>query len=131
MKKLKELDSEWLIKKELFKECYKKYETIKLKIYNNETITNEEYKINIDYTSFIEENIYNDDKKYFVKFIDAFNRLILKERIIIYLCYLEHEKEYQDLFIAHNMGYSLGHFYNLKKQSVLDFMTSFGVMTVE
>lgn len=132
MKKLiNKIDSDWLIKKEFFKEIYKKFENNKLKIYNSDTITNDEYKINIDYSCFVEENIFESDKKYFLKFIDAFNRLSIKERIIIYLCYLEHNKEYQDLFIAHNMGYSLGHFYNLKKQAILDFTTSFGVITVE
>ena len=131
IKKLNIIDSDWLIKKELFKEYYNKFENIKLKIYNRDTITNDEYKISIDYSSFVEENIFDNEKEYFIKYIDAFNRLSLKERIIIYLCYLEHDKEYQDLFISHNMGYSLGYFYNLKKKSILNFTTSFGVITVE
>ncbi len=129
MKKLKKLDSEWLIRKELFKKYCNIFKEIKLKIYNEDSFTNDNYKMNIDYSSFIEENIYKNEKDYFIRFIDSFNRLSLKQRLIIYLCYIENENEYLDLFIAHNMGYSLGYFYNLKKKAILDFTTSFGVIT--
>lgn len=131
MRKIKKLDSDWLIRKELFKEYFKEFKKIKLKIYNKDIISNDEYKLNIDYSSFIEGKLYDTDKEYFVKYIDAFNRLPIKYRLIIYLCYIENEKEYQDLFISHNMGYSLGYFYNLKKQAILNFTTAFGVITIE
>lgn len=130
IKKLK-LDTDWLISKELFKEYNKKFETLKIKIYNKDITTNDKYKINIDSSSFIEENIFNDDKDYFVRYIDTSNRLPLKERKIIYLCYIEKDNEYQDLFIAHNMGYSLTYFYNIKKKAIIDFTIAFGVITIE
>ena len=130
IKKLK-LDTDWLISKELFKEYNKKFETLKIKIYNKDITTNDKYKINIDSSSFIEENIFNDDKDYFVRYIDTSNRLPLKERKIIYLCYIEKDNEYQDLFIEHNMGYSLTYFYNIKKKAIIDFTIAFGVITIE
>ena len=67
--------------------------------------------------------IYNDDLN-----IDENYKIIINNAIIINDEIFESNK---DLYISHNMGYSLTYFYNLKKKAIIDFTSAFGVITIE
>ena len=47
------------------------------------------------------------------------------------MCYIDDSKSNKDLYISHNIGYSLTYFYNLKKKAIIDFTIAFGVLSIE
>ncbi|MEE0700312.1 MAG: hypothetical protein U0M66_07010 [Bacilli bacterium] len=57
----------------------------------------------------------------------AFNKLTSDERKIIYWTYLDKENNYDDRFIANNLGFSLGYYYIKKKETLIRFAYSLGV----
>ena len=101
-------------------------------------------KINDDYSldEFIQEEVYNsyvmissDERDRRAEFINyfrnSFNRLTSEERKLIYWNYLDKEDNYDDRFIANNLGFSLGHFYIKKKETLIRFAYALGVETIE
>lgn len=101
-------------------------------------------KINDDYSldEFIQEEVYNsyvmisaDERDRRAEFINyfrnSFNRLTSEERKLIYWNYLDKEDNYDDRFIANNLGFSLGHFYIKKKETLIRFAYALGIETIE
>ena len=75
-------------------------------------ISQEEQKRRIDFVNY-------------VRF--SFNKLTTEERKIIYWTYLDKENNYDDRFIAINLGFSLGYYYIKKKETLIRFAYSLGV----
>lgn len=75
-------------------------------------ISREEQKRRIDFVNY-------------VRF--SFNKLTTEERKIIYWTYLDKENNYDDRFIANNLGFSLGYYYIKKKETLIRFAYSLGV----
>ena len=101
-------------------------------------------KISDDYSlnEFIQEEVYNsyvmisaDERDRRAEFINyfrnSFNRLTSEERKLIYWNYLDKEDNYDDRFIANNLGFSLGHFYIKKKETLIRFAYALGIETIE
>lgn len=64
----------------------------------------------------------------FINYVRAsFNKLTSDERKIIYWTYLDKENNYDDRFIANNLGFSLGYYYIKKKETLIRFAYSLGV----
>ena len=57
----------------------------------------------------------------------SFNKLTTEERKIIYWTYLDKKNNYDDRFIANNLGFSLGYYYIKKKETLIRFAYSLGV----
>lgn len=57
----------------------------------------------------------------------SFNKLTTEERKIIYWTYLDKENNYDDRYIANNLGFSLGYYYIKKKETLIRFAYSLGV----
>ena len=57
----------------------------------------------------------------------SFNKLTTEERKIIYWTYLDKENNYDDRFIANNLGFSLGYYYKKKKETLIRFAYSLGI----
>lgn len=57
----------------------------------------------------------------------SFNKLTTAERKIIYWTYLDKENNYDDRYIANNLGFSLGYYYIKKKETLIRFAYSLGV----
>lgn len=60
-------------------------------------------------------------------FIHSFNKLTTDERKIIYWTYIDKENNYDDRFIANNLGFSLGYYYIKKKETLIRFAYSLGI----
>ena len=75
-------------------------------------ISQEEQKRRIDFVNY-------------VRF--SFNKLTTEERKIIYWTYLDKENNYDDRFIANNLGFSLEYYYIKKKETLIRFAYSLGV----
>lgn len=50
------------------------------------------------------------------------------ERKIIYLAYLDEEHNYDNRYIADNLGWSLGYFYIKKKKALIRFAYSLRII---
>lgn len=57
----------------------------------------------------------------------SFNKLTTEERKIIYWTYFDKENNYDDRYIANNLGFSLGYYYIKKKETLIRFAYSLGV----
>ena len=75
------------------------------------------------------------ERKTRIEFINyfrfSFNKLTTEERKIIYWTYLDKENNYDDRFIANNLGFSLGYYYIKKKETLIRFAYSLGVEETE
>lgn len=76
-----------------------------------------------------------DELKERIEFINyfrtAFNRLTTDERKIIYWTYIDKENNYDDRYIANNLGFSLGYYYIKKKETLIRFSYCLGVEEME
>lgn len=76
-----------------------------------------------------------DELKERIEFINyfrtAFNRLTTDERKIIYWTYIDKENNYDDRYIANNLGFSLGYYYIKKKETLIRFSYCLGVEEIE
>ena len=61
----------------------------------------------------------------------SFNKLTTEERKIIYWTYLDKENNYDDRYIANNLGFSLGYYYIKKKETLIRFAYSLGVEEID
>lgn len=72
-----------------------------------------------------------EEKKERIEFINyvrfSFNKLTTDERKIIYWTYLDKENNYDDRYIANNLGFSLGYYYIKKKETLIRFAYSLGI----
>ena len=75
------------------------------------------------------------ERKTRIEFINyfrfSFNKLTTEERKIIYWTYLDKENNYDDRFIANNLGFSLGYYYIKKKETLIRFAYSLWVEETE
>ena len=76
-------------------------------------------------------NIDQEEQRKRIDFINyvrfSFNKLTTDERKIIYWTYFDKEDNYDDRFIANNLGFSLGYYYIKKKETLIRFACSLGV----
>lgn len=64
----------------------------------------------------------------FINYVrSSFNKLTSDERKIVYWTYFDKENNYDDRFIANNLGFSLGYYYIKKKETLIRFAFSLGV----
>lgn len=56
----------------------------------------------------------------------SFNKLTTDEKKIIYWTYLDKENNYDDRYIANNLGFSLGYYYIKKKETIIRFAYCLG-----
>ena len=94
-------------------------ETFKLDLIKLESIINKYIKISPEELSQRIEFIN------YVRF--SYNKLTKEERKIIYWTYFDKENNYDDRFIANNLGFSLGYYYIKKKDALIRFAFSLGV----
>ena len=116
-----------------------KYMYYTLSVDNNSTSNIKESYIiekmsdNVTLSSF--KNISESEIKNRVEFINyvrfSFNKLTTEERKIIYWTYLDKENNYDDRYIANNLGFSLGYYYIKKKEALIRFAYSLGVEKVD
>lgn len=116
------------INKEFFKIIMKEYKDLRLRICNvDEPKITEDYKIVKGDDIYIEDNIELINK--IERFIQSFNKLSKIQRNIIYSSYLD--ENHNDMgFIANSLGYSKGYFYELKRETIKDFLTAYGLITI-
>lgn len=76
-----------------------------------------------------------DEQKRRIEFVNyfrfSFNKLTTEERKIIYWTYLDKENNYDDRYIANNLGFSLGYYYIKKKETLIRFAYSLGVEEID
>lgn len=120
----------------------KNVETVitKYMYYNLSVDSGSEFKISNNFIyNMISESIINSDyvklsleeKKKRINYINyvrfSYNKLTSEERKIIYWTYLDKENNYDDSFIANNLGFSLGYYYIKKKEALIRFAYALGV----
>lgn len=132
---MKCLDCDWLIIKEFIKFKINEFNEIKLRIYNKPLFIDENFIIKIEETNFIDENLYyynryEKDKLNFIRFVNAYNRLSLKDRMIIYWNFIDDEKKYSKDYLANELGYSLGYYFTIKKKVINRFSIALGICTI-
>lgn len=116
------------INKEFFKIIMMEYKDLRLRICNvDEPKINDEYKILRGSEMYIENNKELISK--FERFITAFNKLSKLQRNILYFSYLD-ENHNDTGFIANSLGYSKGYFHELKRETIKDFLTAYGLITI-
>lgn len=125
----------WSRTKKNVEEIITKYVYYILSVDNNSThsIKNDFLLENIDFK--ITEKSYSkvnpSELKKRIDFVNYFrmsyNRLTSDERKIIYWTYIDKENNYDDRFIANNLGFSLGYYYIKKKEAIIRFAYSLGV----
>lgn len=75
--------------------------------------------------------ISDDEKTKRINFVNyfrmSFNKLTTDEKKMIYWTYLDKEHNYDDRFIANNLGFSLGYYYIQKKETIIRFAYALGV----
>lgn len=136
---MKTMNVNWPKTKNNVKELINKYNYYSLSVDSKS-----DSKINDDFLleqldSYQNDNIYlkKDDceLKDRVVFINSvrssFNRLTTEERKIIYWTYFDKEDNYDDRFIANNLGFSLGYYYIKKKETLIRFAYSLGIEEIE
>ena len=76
-----------------------------------------------------------EEQKRRIEFVNyfrfSFNKLTTEERKIIYWTYLDKENNYDDRYIANNLGFSLGYYYIKKKETLIRFAYSLGVEEID
>lgn len=76
-------------------------------IYNS--LSDDELSNKIEYINYIRE---------------SYNQMTTLERKMIYWTYLDKEHNYDDRYIANNLGWSLGYYYTKKKETLIRFAYS-------
>ncbi len=136
---MKTMNVNWPKTKNNVKELINKYNYYSLSVDSKS-----DSKINDDFLleqldSYQNDNIYlkkDDcelkDRVVFINFVrSSFNRLTTEERKIIYWTYFDKEDNYDDRFIANNLGFSLGYYYIKKKETLIRFAYSLGIEEIE
>lgn len=131
---VKTLNVVWGKTKKNVEEIITKYIYYNLSVDNHPTsVINEDFlleKLELD-TQDKYIIIDNEEKKKRIDYINyfrfSFNKLTTDERKVIYWTYLDKENNYDDRFIANNLGFSLGYYYIKKKETLIRFAYSLGV----
>lgn len=89
----------------------------------------EKLDINTQNNNYVKVN--EEERKQRIEFINyvrfSFNKLTTEERKVIYWTYLDKENNFDDRYIANNLGFSLGYYYIKKKETLIRFAYSLGV----
>lgn len=129
------LDISWSKTKKNVEQIISKYIYFNLSVDNSSTTTMSDTftldTLDIDKIDgkYIKINI--DEQKQRIDFVNyfrlSFNKLTTDERKIIYWTYLDKENNYDDRYIANNLGFSLGYYYIKKKETIIRFAYCLGV----
>src|SRR5574344_472951 len=91
----------------------------KLKLIDNYDFNNKYLKISANE---------QEERTNFINYVRfSYNKLTIAERKIIYFTYMDKENDYDDRFIANDLGFSLGYYYVKKKQTLIRFAYSLGI----
>lgn len=129
----------WAKTKKNVEEIISKYVYYSLSVDNSSTSDiSEEFlleKLNLDNQDNTYVKVDEAEKNERIEFINyvrfSFNKLTTEERKIIYWTYLDKENNYDDRYIADNLGFSLGYYYIKKKETLIRFAYSLGVEELE
>lgn len=79
-------------------------------------------------------NLANEEIEKRINFINrfrvAFNKLTSDERKSIYWTYLDKENNHDDRYIANQLGFSLGYYYIVKKDTIIRLAYALGVEVI-
>lgn len=111
----------------------KKYDYFILSICND-LLIDEEYNYKILSINDIDNNLINLNEKEIVKRLEyinyvrsAYNRLSILEKKIIFWTYLDKNNNYDDCYIANELGFSLGYYYVKKKETLIRYAYALGI----
>ena len=129
------LNISWNKTKKNVEEIINKYIYYSLSVDNNSTsnikenFILEELDINNLNNTYVK--IESSERKKRIEFLNyvrfSFNKLTTEERKIIYWTYFDKENNYDDRYIANNLGFSLGYYYIKKKETLIRFAYCLGV----
>lgn len=129
------LDISWSKTKKNVEQIISKYIYFNLSVDNSSTTTiSDTFTLNILDIDKIDGKyikINTDEQRKRIDFVNyfrlSFNKLTTDERKIIYWTYLDKENNYDDRYIANNLGFSLGYYYIKKKETIIRFAYCLGV----
>ena len=131
---IKDLDVSWSYTKKNIKNILKKYNFLVLSVSPSQDRIDDNYKLQLIKKEDIDEKYIKIDDNEIVKRIEfinyvrySYNKLTKDERKIIYWTYFDKENNYDDRFIANNLGFSLGYYYIKKKETLIRFAFSLGI----
>ena len=136
---IKPLNISWTKTKKNVEQMISRYIYYSLSVDNNSTsCINDNFLLDMLNINGIDKshlNINQEEQKNRVDFINhvrfSFNKLTTEERKIIYWTYFDKEDNYDDRFIANNLGFSLGYYYIKKKETLIRCAYSLGVEEIE
>lgn len=136
---IKPLNIFWKKTKKNVEQTISKYIYYSLSVDNNSTSSiNDNFlldELSLNDISKTNINIEQEEKRKRIDFINcvrfSFNKLTTDERKIIYWTYFDKEDNYDDRFIANNLGFSLGYYYIKKKETLIRFAYSLGIEEIE
>lgn len=132
---VRELNISWSKTKKNVEQLISKYMLYSLSVDNSNSYSiNDPYLLKELEIDKIDKNYIKLDLNELKKRIDfvnyvrfSFNKLTTDERKIIYWTYIDKEDNYDDRYIANNLGFSLGYYYIKKKETLIRFAYSLGV----
>ncbi len=111
----------------------KKYDYFMLSICDDFLLDND-YNFKILNTNDINSNLIKLDEAEINKRLEyinyvrsAYNRLSILEKKIIFWTYLDKNSNYDDCYIANELGFSLGYYYVKKKETLIRYAYALGV----
>ena len=126
----------WMSTKKNVEEVITKYDRYCLSICNNSNNkADENYLFNLIEECEVEEDLYPNISKEeiekrirYINYVrNAYNKLSVMERKIIYWAYLDKENKRDDRYISNKLNFSLGYYYTKKKEAIIRFAYSLGV----
>ena len=131
---IKEIDVSWNKTKKNIENITEKYNYYVLSVSTSSETIDETFKLKLLQFSDVSNKyikIEEEELKRRIDFINyvrfSYNKLTSEERKIVYWTYFDKENNYDDRFIANNLGFSLGYYYIKKKDALIRFAFSLGV----
>ncbi len=135
---IKNTSISWPSTKENVNAIIKKYNFVVLSVSPSVEIVDEALKFKLiqeedlkkEYIKLTKEEI--EERIKFINYVRfSYNKLTTDERKIIYWTFFDKENNYDDRFIANNLGFSLGYYYIKKKDAIIRFAFSLGVESID
>ena len=135
---IKNTSISWPSTKENVNAIIKKYNFVVLSVSPSVEIVDEALKFKLiqeedlkkEYIKLTKEEI--EERIKFINYVRfSYNKLTTDERKIIYWTFFDKENNYDDRFIANNLGFSLGYYYIKKKDAIIRFAFSVGVESID
>lgn len=124
----------WSKTKNKIEELVDKYNYFTLSVSTSQEMNNESFNLELIKEEDIIEEYIKLSKEELIKRIEfinyvrfSYNKLTSSERKIIFWTYFDKENNYDDRFIANNLGFSLGYYYIKKKETLIRFAYSLGI----